>query len=325
VFALGCCGAGCGGRDWAAGWRGLRGIRGAPLDETVVLPRAPYREAELLGHVESLRLDEISGMAPSQRRDDLLWVINDGARTPHLHALSKGGEDRGFVLVSDVDPVDWESMAHFTWQGRPYLLVADVGDNFSWRRQVELLVIEEPEFAGEQLPAGATVGTAWRIPFRYPEGPRDCEAVAVDRDGDRVLLISKRTQPPVLYELPLFPVAGADPQTVQLAKRLGTLPGIPPPNTTDVARHGFFGRFVAMPAGLDLSADGRAAAVISYRDAYLFERAEGEGWAAAFARTPRRLGLPEMDQAEAIVFEPSGRALLATSEGSHPPIYRSRP
>ena len=173
------------------------------------------------------------------------------------------------------------------------------------------------------MPPGAAVGTAWRIRFRYPDGPRDCEAVAVD--GDRVLLISKRSVPPVLYELPLFPTAGADPAEVQRAKRLGTVPGIPPPNERDVARRRFLGRYFAMPDGLDLSSDGRAAAIITYRDAYVFERDEGESWAAAFARTPKRLGLPEMDQAEAIVYDPPGRAIVTTSEGLHPPLYRSEP
>jgi hypothetical protein len=48
---------------------------------------------------------------------------------------------------------------------------------------------------------------AWRVRFRFEDGPRDCEAMAVDPEQPRALLLSKRTEPPVLYELTLLPGA----------------------------------------------------------------------------------------------------------------------
>jgi hypothetical protein len=316
--------AGCAGRNLAAGWRGLLAIRGAPLGDPVELPRAPYADARYAGLAGDPKLSEASGLAPSRRRDDLLWLHNDSGQRPRLYAIAPDGSDRGRVLVEGVDPVDWEDLASFTWQGTPYLLVADTGDNWSWRESVELQVIREPQLSEARFPRGAHASVAWRIRFRFEDGPRDCEAVAVDPEGPRVLLLSKRTEPPVLYELSLLPDGpGADGAgALRSARRLGEVPGIPPPTQSDVEELGWLGRYAAMPTGLDISPDGRLAAVLSYREAYLFERAPGESWAIAFARRPLRIPLPPLRQGEAIAFAADGRTLFVTGEKRPTPLFR---
>jgi hypothetical protein len=325
---LGCAG-GKSGRDLAAGWRGLFAIRGTSVGGLAELPRAPYADAVFVGRVASGKLAEASGMVASRRRDDLLWALNDSGRKPRLFALGTDGSDRGFVLVEGADAIDWEALAAFEQDGRAYLVVADVGDNFSWRRSAELLVIEEPHVTGERLPHGAATRVAWRIPFRFEDGPRDCEAVAVDAAKQRALLLSKRTEPPVLYELALRPGGpgseggkGDGPPTLRVARRLGTAPGIPPPTRADVEEARWLGRYRSMPTGLDLSPDGALAAVVTYKDAYLFRRAPNESWAATFARAPARIPLPPMQQAEAIAFEANGRSLFVTSEKRPAPLFR---
>jgi len=327
-WALGCAG-GEGGRDVAAGWRALLAIRGAALGDPVDLPRAPYADAVFAGRLADPKISEASGLAFSRRRDDLLWALNDGAREPRLYAVGTDGSERGRVRVEGSEPVDWEDLASFEWQGRSYLAVADTGDNFSWRRSVLLLVIEEPQLAGGRLPADATAQVAWQVRFRFEDGPRDCEAMAVDPESLRALLLSKRTEPPVLYELDLLPGEpageGADRRErteARVARRLGEVPGIPPPTRADVEESRWLGRYRAMPTGLDVSPDGAFAAVVTYKDAYLFPRAEGESWAAAFGRPPERIPLPPMPQAEAIAFGADGRTLFATSERRPAPLFR---
>ena len=327
-FALSCAG-GEGGRDFAAGWRGLLAIRGAELGDPVELPRARYADTVFAGRLADPKISEASGLALSRRRDDLLWALNDGARKPRLYALGTDGSDRGRVRVEGAESVDWEDLAAFDWEGRSYLAVADTGDNLSWRRSALLLVIEEPRLAGERFSSGATARVAWRFRFRFEDGPRDCEAMAVDPEQPRALLLSKRTEPPVLYELPLLPgepgADGPDPggrPAPRVARRLGEVPGIPPPTRADVEEARWLGRYRAMPTGLDISRDGTLAAVVTYKDAYLFTRADGEGWAAAFGRRPERIPLPPMPQAEAIAFAADGRALFVTSEKRPAPLFR---
>ncbi|MFQ5417320.1 MAG: hypothetical protein ACE5FL_09770 [Myxococcota bacterium] len=319
----------CSGRDPAAGWRALLALRGPDLGAPVEIARAPFGDAVLVGHLANPKLEETSGLAASRRRNDLLWAINDGARIPRLIAVGVDGKDLGMVRIEGAEAVDWEALASFEWQGRPHLVVADTGDNFSWRRSVELIVVEEPELAGDHFPPDSRIDVAWRVPFRFEDGPRDCEAVAVaiDADGPRALLLSKRTQPPVLYELPLLPkehsaTSENGPVPLRMATRLGEVPGIPPPTRADVDALDWLGRYAAMPTGLDLSADGGLAAILTYRDAYAFARAPGESWAAALARTPQRIALPPMAQAEAIAFTRTGRTLFATSEKRPSPLYR---
>lgn len=321
------------GRDLGAGWRGLLAIRGSDLGASVELPRAPFADAVFAGRVASRKLEEISGLTASRRRDDLLWAINDGSRKPRLHAVGSDGSDHGYVRVEDLEAVDWEALAAFEWEGRPYLLIADVGDNFSWRNSVELVVVEEPQLVGERFATGTAVPVAWRVRFRFEDGPRDCEGVAVDPQTLQVLLVSKRTEPAVLYALSLLPEAAdsdsdsaaaqdAGPGELRIAQRLGELPGIPPPTRADVEERRWLGRYMAMPTGFDISRDGRRAALLTYRDGYFFARGADESWAEALARAPQRLALPPMRQAESIAFALDGRALFATSEGVPAPLFR---
>jgi hypothetical protein len=314
--------SGCGRRDLVAGWRSLLAIRGASLGEPVELARAPYADAVYAGRAGSPKLSEASGLAVSQRRGDLLWSHNDSGQRQRLYAFGPDGGERGRVWVDDVEPFDWEDLASFSWRGTPYLLIADTGDNWSWRDSVELLVIEEPQLREARFPRGTSAAVAWRVRFRFEDGPRDCEAVAVDPEGPRALLLSKRTEPPVLYALSLLPPDVADDDGVRLARRLGEVPGIPPPTPADVEDRRWLGRYSAMPTGLDISRDGRLAAVLTYREAYLFERAPGEGWAEAFARRPQRIALPPLRQAEAIAFGADGRTLFVTSEKRPAPLFR---
>lgn len=328
VVGLACAGDGAsdgrGGRDLAAGWRSLLAIRGAALGEEVVLAQADYESAVLAGSLASPELTETSGLAASRRRDDLLWAINDSGTAPRLHAVGVDGADLGFTTVEGVNATDWEDLASFDLDGRSYLLIADTGDNLSWHEGSLLLVVEEPELTGGALPAGSVSKAAWRIPFHFEDGPRDCEAVAVY--GNRILLIDKRSEPPGLYELPLRPQELSDPTSDQpsshVARRIGSLAGIPPPTRSDVAAARWLGRYFAMPTAFDLSVDGRVAVVLTYREAYLYERATDEEWPEAFARPPRRIEMPALAQAEGIAFARDGRTIFVTSEGVGAPLFR---
>ena len=315
-----------GGRDLAAGWRALLAVRGAALGEEVALPRADYGDAILAGSIASPKLTETSGLAISRRRDDLLWAINDSGTAPRLHAVGIDGADLGFVTIEGVNAVDWEDLASFELDGRSYLLIADTGDNLSWHERSLLLVVEEPELVGNAFAAGSVSKPAWRIPFHFEDGPRDCEAVAVDSERKRVLLIAKRTEPPGLYELPLLPADVSDPAAADAAgrpaRRIGDVPGIPPPTRTDTKASRWLGRYFAMPTAFDLGTDGRFAVVLTYREAYLYERSAGEDWAVALGGLPRRIALPALAQAEGIAFARDGRTIFVTSEGPGAPLYR---
>jgi hypothetical protein len=282
--------------------------------------RAVFGVTENTGRLERDDLDEVSGLAASRRRSDLLWVHNDSGARPRLYAIGADGRDRGAVDVSGASNVDWEDLASFELDGVPYLLIADVGDNAARRRSVTLYVIEEPELIGDRFGRRARARVAWSIDVVYDGGPLDCEGVAVDVPGGRVLLVSKRTVPLRLYEVPLRATTASDKPVV--ASLVGDVFGIPQPVASDLAEDPQFGRFRSQATALDVSSDARELIVVTYGNAYRFSRAEGEGWREAVARAPDIVLLPRMVQTEAGAYSADGRSLWVTTERRPAPLYR---
>jgi hypothetical protein len=296
------------GRDLAAAWRALRAPAPRPVAHAVALPDAPFGPPVHVGNVLDPELVEVSGLAASGRRDDLLWAVNDSGNPMRLHALSPTGEPRGAFDVEIGDAAndsDWEDLASFRFEDTPYLLIADVGDNWSWRRSVRLWIVAEPE-----LPASATrLVPSARIELRFDDGPRDCEAVAVDPADTSLLLVSKRTAPPVVYRVELAPLLRAG-GGAAVAQRLVALTGIPPPSTERADSP--FPAMLHMPTALALAPGGSAAVVIGYAEGWRFPRRAGQSWAEAFAATPERVRMPPLPLAEAAAF--LGPSLYVTSE-----------
>jgi hypothetical protein len=257
--------------------------------------------------LRSPAVGEASGIAVSPARPDRLWLVNDSGSAAELHRTDPDGADLGKVVVAGVKNTDWEDLSSFRLGGKPYLLIADSGDNLSRRAGCQLHVVPEPQDADREI------AVAWTIDFTYEDGPRDCEAVAVDEKAGKILLLSKRTKPPGLYELPLKP-PGKGPV---VAKKLGSL-GDP------LATGGLPIPYGTQPTGLDVSADGKLAAVITYARVFLFPRGEGESWATALARPALALEPHRLRQAEAAGFSRDGTELFAVSEGGKSPVVRYR-
>lgn len=264
------------------------------------------------GRLQAAELVEASGLAVSRRHPGLLWALNDSGNKPILFALDASGADLGQVTLVGTNNRDWEGLASFTWRGEPWLLVADVGDNRGQRDHVVLHALPEPQ-ADDHGHFNGEVQPAWSLTFTYPDGPRDCEAVVVDETVGRILLLSKRSNPPVLYSLPLGPPSG---DQLQVATVIGPVATIPPPSSFDLLLP--YGQFRSQPTSMDLSADGLELIVLTYRHAYLYRRFHGQEWAAAVAEQPQTIILPDLFtlvQREAACFGDDGGSLFVTGEG----------
>ncbi|MFZ4774067.1 MAG: hypothetical protein ACOYM3_01810 [Terrimicrobiaceae bacterium] len=257
---------------------------------------------------------ESSGLAPSKRSDDRLWVENDSGNGPDLFLAGTDGSYVGTLHINHASNIDWEDLDSFVLDGKPFLLIADTGDNNARRESCQIYIVPEPAFPvkGQILDAEP----AWTIRFRYEDGPRDCEAVAVDPVEKKILLLGKRTNPPGIYELPLIP---KNPGQIQTARKIGTV-RVERPLNAPLSPYG------NQPTGLSLSPDGSLAAILTYYSVFLFPRSKGESWADAFARPPERLAPHGQAQGEAITFSNDGRTINVLSEGLLPPIisYRLR-
>lgn len=263
------------------------------------------------GRLQNAKIDEASGLARSQRNPDVFWVANDDGPSV-LYAIDGTGKDLGRVTVKDASNRDWEDLASFTLDGVPYLIAADIGDNEGKRKDVRLYIIEEPE-AGDDK-----VKPAWRIEFTYPEGPRDAESVAVDVDNGRVLVLTKRDVPALLYALPLRP---GTKKRID-AERLGVVASLPQPSRSDLEFASRAKSWHWQPTSMDISGDGMNAIVLTYGGVYLYPRSPGQDWLEALQQSPLVVSRSSNRQAESVAFDAAGDFIYITLEQRNAPLFR---
>ncbi|NLF29451.1 MAG: hypothetical protein GX591_01035 [Planctomycetes bacterium] len=276
----------------------------APESRPASAPAA-YGPGRTVATLEQDAIRESSGLAASRRHADVLWTHNDSGDLPRLFAFDLRGRHVGTYLLRGAISIDWEDMASAVLDGLPTLIVADVGDNGARRSAVRLYLATEPDGRATTQPA-EPFRVRRTIVFTYADGPRDCEAVAVDPTEPAVYLIDKQRRPSCgVYRLPLAPPS-TQPSAKPAIERIATL------------GHSYV-------TAMDISPDGRRAVVGTYTDAFEYTRRADESWADAFARPPRRISLPPRRQGESLCYGSDGATLYATSEKTPTPLIEVRP
>jgi hypothetical protein len=263
--------------------------------------RIRYGPPRQLAKLANRAVDESSGLACSRRRPGLFWTHNDSGSAAQIHLFDAKGRDLGSsMLAGGIRAWDWEDMASFTWQGKHYLLLGDVGNNGLAAPVQMLHLVEEPPIDPERGVLARRIPIVRTIPYSYEDDHRDCEAVAVDPADRTILLATKQ------FELASYVYAidwpDNEPKKALVARRIATLK-------------------IPLVTAMDVSPDGRRAVVATYGNAYEFLRKENEPWAAAFSREPREIRLPLRIQGEAICYGPDGRTLYLTSEKLPTPFW----
>ena len=271
---------------------------------------APIRFA-VAGRLENPKIVEASGLARSQREPGTLWTINDSGK-PYLYAIDHEGRHLGRVDLNKSDNRDWEDLASFKFDGDPYLLVADIGDNDARYKKRTIYIAKEPRTDENKTKVD------WEIDFEYPNGPRDAEAAAVDVENERILVLTKRDIPPAMYELPLRP----DDDKKVTATWLGTIDSLPRPRRQDVEFATKSRNWHWQPTGMDISADGRAAVILTYRAVYYYLRRDGQNWFDALNTKPVRISLGNFQNAEAVAFADDKRTVMVTGENKNALLLR---
>jgi hypothetical protein len=269
-----------------------------------------------IGEITAKDMSEISGIALSQQNAGTLWVINDSGNDANLYALFEDGITLATVKIKGADNKDWEDLAAFSENDVHYVLIADTGGNTSNREKFDIYIVKEPKLSGD---AAANISLDRQITFRYEDEARDCEAAAVDVAHQKIYLLSKRSVPAVLYELPLHP----NNDDVQVAKRLSEMTTIPQPTKDEIQNT--YDEFHAQPTSMDIAPAGDKITVLTYRRLFIWDKAAGETWVEAMKTAPTQIEFPEMEQAEAISFYRDGVSVLVTSEHVPAPIYQIKP
>jgi len=286
--------------------------RGGAPGSAVESPENAPPQFRLVDRLRSDQLREASGIQAGG--DGALYLHDDEDTRLFVTDPTDGGLRA--LRLKQTNNRDWEDITRVPGPDGPLLVIGDIGDNHSARRHVSLYFVPEPG-ADAAVDAGAVA--VHRVRITYPDGPRDAESLAYDADRGGLLILTKRDQPPRLYGVPLDLALW---QQDLEAEFLGEVPGLRPPTRTDILRNPGRGLWVSQPTGMDISPDGRRAAVITYRSLYLFERAAGESWAAALGRSPREIVGPPGTHDEAVAFSADGRAVFVAAEGYPTPLWR---
>jgi hypothetical protein len=257
-------------------------------------------------------IEEASGMAVSHIHDDLLWVINDSGNSPSVYALNTKGKVLGSLSIEGVWNNDWEDLTSFEFEGRPYLVIADVGDNIARREAYFLHFIEEPDIEKTPDAFSLHIKPSWSITYTYEDGPRDCESVAVDMLNEKVLLLSKRDNPPILYELPLTKKKNT------VARRCGEIKPLPRRSQDNTE----LSKYSNQPTAMDISSDGLSAVVLTYDCAFYFRKKKTTDWVTVFSGSSKEVMFPRLRQAESVCFNRDGSSIFVTSEQIPAPLLK---
>lgn len=274
---------------------------------------------EQSGWLASNKLNEASGIQASFSRDGDFFIHNDEGK-PVIFAVDESGADLGLISIVPAKNKDWEDITSVPVEGGRWIVVGDIGDNWSMRKSIKLYFAEEPKPGKDDRYAGRQELKHW-LSLTYPDGPRDCESMAYDPVGDQILLLSKRDKPPRLYAVDLE--TALTQETAEL-EFLGTTSLLRPPTPRD--RHHWGGRtdWISQPTGFDISADGTEAVIITYRSLYRYRRELDEDWMTAMQRKPEEIVGPPAVQNEAIAFSIDGKAIYVTTEKRPAPVHRIR-
>jgi len=262
-------------------------------------------------------INESSGLARSQRRNDVLWTLNDSGGATELYALDTEGRHIATLAVTGAPAnLDWEDLASYTRDGQPYLLIGDMGDNDAFRPFITFYRVPEPVLAG-----GAGIEALSATPdgvfnVLYPNGPRDNESLAVDGIENTAYVLSKRDAQPTLYSFSL-----TLPVSLAVMSNLGAV-NIPRALADFAGNPESFNWTTAM----DFDDSLTRAYVGTLSNGYFWNRAPGETWVQAFARPPTGFELPDYPQIEAGTFVRGSReAVYITSEQLPAPLTRLSP
>lgn len=262
----------------------------------------------------------VSGVSPG-----IVFTINDSGNDPELFAMDTAGNFRGRWRVDNAKNRDWESLSAgacipdvHTPSSQPdtvqstCLFVGDLGDNSARRETVRLYQIAEPQ--GMDTTGAASLASQ-RVMLRYPDHPRDVEAMYVAPDGT-IFLITKRPakndagtlRRALIFAIPAAAWASTDTATAQLIDSLPIVPGSSRLRSITDAT---------------LSADARWLAVRTYGQVYTFATDSSTG-RILHAVPPAICNIErvEKEHGEGISWLPGTSDLLLTNEGRNAPMHR---
>lgn len=268
----------------------------------------------LQGLITDARLTELSGMTSVSYNRKQLWAINDGGHGNKLYVISTKGAIERELAMPEISNFDIEDLSAFRYRKQQMLAIGDIGDNGGVREVRPIYIIDEPSATSD------AIKLRWTVMFRFPDKRHDCESLFVDTKEGFIYLVNKRTEPPILFRVPLKPGAG----TVATAELIGIMPGAEAVQyDPSIKLSENQSKYATQPTSAALSCDRRTLSLLTYTAIYHYRRRKNQSWKESFADSlPTQIPLPPLPQAEAISYSADCRYLYVGSELTPSPLWR---
>ncbi len=284
-------------------------------------PTCPKGAIKKHGKVDHQAINEASGLVVT---DNWLWIHNDSGDSATLYAIDKKGEKRATSSIEGAFARDWEDMTTFSENGKPYILIGDIGDNKERRPFVDFYVIEQPT-------SNTNSALLYTFKAKYKDiGSKDTEAIVVDPKTNDILVFTKGRDGIHHVLTGAFPL----PSSVQQDAVISDVPALNEPkfNAPEIELTEIHQQtFATLPlnrqyqsrliTSASISPDGEWLAVRNYLSAKLYHKTTDQEWNEVLQTKPCRLPLPLQQQGETLAFSPDGNSLWTVSEGERQTIY----
>jgi hypothetical protein len=251
------------------------------------------------GRLAAPEATEISGLVASPTQPGVLWAHNDSGDRARIFALRSDGSLIASLDVPGAEATDWEDIA--VGPGGD-LLLGDIGDNKSVRKDIDIYRVPEPRLAD----GPAATAAATRLRLTYPDGAHDAETLLADPHTGEIVIVTKRLDGRSGVYVGQAPAGGAPGEAV--LRHAGDL------------RLGIGGLATAG----DVSADGRTIVVRTYTALFAWTRKPGVSLVATLARKPcvgsAQLALE--GQGESLALSRDGRSFFTVPEGTGAVVRR---
>ncbi len=251
-----------------------------------------------LGKLANSAIDEASGLVASRVHPGVYYVHNDSGDSPRFFAIDHAGQDLGQFNVVDAKAVDWEDLALGPCDGGHCLFLGDFGDNGESRTDYVIYRLPEPDM----IAPGEQDLTSEAIPFEYPDGSHNAEALLADPTTGQLFIVTKvSTGASGVYRFP----KDLDPSQTAILTKVGT---VKPPQG------------VALITG----GDAHLAGVLlrTYTNVFYY-RLSGGDIAAALATEACSLPKGFEVQGETVAWTADALSFFTVSEGKSAPVYQT--
>ena len=136
-------------------------------------------QLQVSAKVDKKLVPECSALWASQQNPGVFWTLSDSGNKPEIIPVRSNGSlawgNKG-ITIKGANNYDWEAL---TGDSEGNMVVADVGNNISNRRQLNLYLFKEPSAQNPEVTEVKTISFIWPDQKEFPDSElkHDCESV----------------------------------------------------------------------------------------------------------------------------------------------------